>query len=165
MGQLHEPSPSPPFLEVECKSCARIRRFAAGTEAGFALYLINRKLDVGMLPALHIEAVKEGEEPISFGPNSVLVNYGEGWKLQTVPADDYEDEKRVHPNGKKVSPRTKLVNYDPETEVITGSGLKSNFVYFGKILLAFGFMFLLAGTFTLILENLPRLILFLNSSL
>ncbi|KAK2979875.1 hypothetical protein RJ640_024376 [Escallonia rubra] len=34
--------------------------------------------------ALHIEALKEGEEPVSFGPNSVLVDYGDGWKLQTV---------------------------------------------------------------------------------
>ncbi|XP_028104417.1 uncharacterized protein LOC114303497, partial [Camellia sinensis] len=59
------------------------RRFAAGTEAGFAVSLINRKLDGGPM-ALHIEAVKEGEEPVSFGPNSVLVEYGDGWKLQTV---------------------------------------------------------------------------------
>ena len=55
-----------------------------GTEAGFALNLINRKLDDGSPQALYIEAVKEEEEPINFGPKSVLISYGHGWKLQTV---------------------------------------------------------------------------------
>lgn len=75
------------FLEVACRSSGKLRRFAAGAEAGFALNLINRKLGAGTQPSLYIEAVKEGEEPVSFGPNSVLVNYGEGWKLQTVLAE------------------------------------------------------------------------------
>ena len=65
------------FVEVICKSLGRTRRFAAGTEAGFAIYLINKKLDTGVPLALHIEAVKEGEEPVSFGPNAVLVDYGD----------------------------------------------------------------------------------------
>lgn len=72
------------FVEVICKSSRRTRRFAAGTEAGFAICLINKKLDTGVPLAIHIEAVKEGEEPISFGPNAVLVDYGDGWKLETV---------------------------------------------------------------------------------
>lgn len=71
------------FVEVVCKSSGKTRRFASGTEAGFAVSLINRKVEGGPI-ASHIEAVKEGEEPVSFGPNSVLVNYGDGWKLQTV---------------------------------------------------------------------------------
>lgn len=75
------------FLEVACRSSGKLRRFAAGTEAGFASNLINRKLGAGTQPSLYIEAVKEGEEPVSFGPNSVLLNYGEGWKLQTVLAE------------------------------------------------------------------------------
>ncbi|CAK9141776.1 unnamed protein product [Ilex paraguariensis] len=62
----------------------KTRRFAAGTNAGFALNLINRKLESGVPLATHIEAVKGGEEPVSFGPNSVLVDYGHDWKLQTV---------------------------------------------------------------------------------
>lgn len=75
-----------------CKSTGKIRRFAAGTEAGFAVSLINKRLlsDGGgggggnCLLATHVEAVKEGEEePISFGPSSLLVDYGSGWKLQT----------------------------------------------------------------------------------
>lgn len=74
-------------MEVSCRSSGKSRRFAVGTEAGFALNMINQKLGSGAQPALHIEAVKEGEEPVSFGPNSVLVNYGEGWKLQTVSAE------------------------------------------------------------------------------
>lgn len=72
-------------MEVICKSSGKKRRFAAGTEAGFAVDVINRKLDGGVVPLVsRIEAVKEGEEPISFGPNSVLVDYGQGWKLETV---------------------------------------------------------------------------------
>lgn len=55
-----------------------------GTEAGFAVSLINKKLGAGDPLSLHIEAVKEGEEPISFGPSSALVDYGSGWRLQTV---------------------------------------------------------------------------------
>lgn len=72
------------FLEVTCPSSGKVWRFAAGTEAGFAVYLINRKKQVGIPPAFHIEAVKEGEEPVNFGPKAALVNYGEGWKLKTA---------------------------------------------------------------------------------
>lgn len=61
-----------------------MRRFAAGTESGFAIFLINHKLEPRNPHALHIEAVKDGEEPVCFGPNAVLVNYGKGWRLQTV---------------------------------------------------------------------------------
>ena len=71
-------------MEVLCRSSGKVRRFAAGTTAGYALYVINCKLDIGVAPGLHIEAVKEGEEPVVFGPNSILVNYGKGWNLQTV---------------------------------------------------------------------------------
>lgn len=62
-----------------------------GTEAGFAVSVMNRKLDLGLgLPlAIHIEAIKEGQEPITFGPNSVLLNYGDGWTLQTVTDLDF----------------------------------------------------------------------------
>ncbi|XP_076902595.1 uncharacterized protein LOC143557398, partial [Bidens hawaiensis] len=74
----------PSYLEVNCTTSSKIRRFSAGTEAGFAVNLINRKVDGGSPIALYIEAVKEGEEPVSFGPSSVLVSYGHGWKLQTV---------------------------------------------------------------------------------
>ena len=77
------------FLEVVCQSSGKKSRFAAGTKAGFAVFLINKKLGIGFPLALHIEAVKEGEEPISFGPEAVLVNYGNGWKLQTVTEVDF----------------------------------------------------------------------------
>lgn len=76
------------FLEVTCTSSDKPRRFAAGTEAGFAVSLINKKLGNGVKPvALYIEAVKGGEEPVAFGPSSVLVDYGAGWRLQTVTAE------------------------------------------------------------------------------
>ncbi|KAL0458590.1 UNVERIFIED_CONTAM: hypothetical protein Slati_0486200 [Sesamum latifolium] len=89
------------FLEVVCKSSGKNRRFSVGTEAGFAVKLINKKLrnddDGGGgngLLASYIEAVKEGEEePVSFGPSSLLVDYGPGWKLQTV----------IEPHGESLS--------------------------------------------------------------
>ncbi|WRX24454.1 hypothetical protein QQP08_016941 [Theobroma cacao] len=82
------------FVEVICKSSGKKSRFAAGTKAGFAVSLINRKLDIGNPFALHIEAVKQGEEPISFGPDAVLVNYGNGWKLQTVTEADFPGTRK-----------------------------------------------------------------------
>lgn len=78
------------FLEVRCKRSGKTRRFAEGTEAGFAVELINRKLDSRSPLALHIEAIKEAQEPISFGPNAVLIDYGDGWQLQTVTEMDYD---------------------------------------------------------------------------
>lgn len=51
--------------------------------------MINRKLGIGAPVALHIESVREGEEPIIFGPDAVLVNYGNGWNLQTVSEMDF----------------------------------------------------------------------------
>lgn len=77
--------PSPPqYLEVTCSISGKTRRFAAGTDAGFAVALINRNLRGPIQVATHIEAVKDDEEPIAFGPNAILSNFGEGWKLQTV---------------------------------------------------------------------------------
>lgn len=80
-------------MEVECRSSGKVLRFSSGTEAGFAVNLINKRLlndndsdgVKNITLVSHIEAGKEGEEePVSFGPNSVLVNYGPDWKLQTV---------------------------------------------------------------------------------
>ncbi|RZB81459.1 hypothetical protein D0Y65_030953 [Glycine soja] len=87
------PPPSQ-YLEVNCRSSGKIRRFAAGTGAGFAVALINRKLKGTVVAASHIEAVKDGkeEEPIAFGPTSLLSNFGEGWKLQTVTLTDLSSE-------------------------------------------------------------------------
>ncbi|CAI9099134.1 OLC1v1035905C2 [Oldenlandia corymbosa var. corymbosa] len=77
-----------PFLEVTCKRSGKIRRFAYGTEAGFAVKFTNKKSEIdgdpGILLASYVEAVKEGEVPVIFGPNAPLVDYGPGWKLQTV---------------------------------------------------------------------------------
>ncbi|EPS73582.1 hypothetical protein M569_01182, partial [Genlisea aurea] len=78
------------FLEVACKSSGKIIRFAAGAEAGFAVDLINKKLlsyssnGENFSPATHIEAVKEEETAVIFGPTCPLVHYGSGWKLQTA---------------------------------------------------------------------------------
>ncbi|KAG8049186.1 hypothetical protein GUJ93_ZPchr0009g967 [Zizania palustris] len=76
------------FLEVTCRSSGKVRRFAAGTTARYALHAVNRKLAPGSPAALHVEAVKDGEEPVSFGPNGPLGDYGDGWKLQTLTKQD-----------------------------------------------------------------------------
>lgn len=73
---------------MTCRSSGKVRRFAAGTTARYALHAINRKLDPGAPPALHVEAVRDGEEPVSFGPSAALADYGRGWRLQTVTAQD-----------------------------------------------------------------------------
>jgi len=81
-----EEEDSPQFLEVTCKTSGKTLRFAPGTDAGFAVALINRKLKGTVPIATHIEAVKDGkeEETIAFGPNAILSNFGHNWKLQTV---------------------------------------------------------------------------------
>ncbi|CAA2985704.1 Hypothetical predicted protein [Olea europaea subsp. europaea] len=102
---INNPQRYPSFVEVICKSSGKTRRFAVDTDAGFAVNLINKKLrsdvsggDGGNIPlASYIEAVKEGEEeePISFGPRSVLADYGPGWRLQTVVQQN-DDVTGVH---------------------------------------------------------------------
>lgn len=50
--------------------------------------MINKKLGSLKPRVVFIEAAKEGEEPISFGDDACLVNYGHGWKLKTVVDSD-----------------------------------------------------------------------------
>ncbi|XP_020081904.1 uncharacterized protein LOC109705574 [Ananas comosus] len=151
-------SDSKSFLEIACKSSGKVRRFAAGTEARFALYSINRKLTAGTLPALYIEAVKEGEEPVIFGPRTVLVNYGRGWKLQTV-TEEVGDEDARGMQSTSVSNKK-----PPELQSMKKpSGRLTLLTYIGKILLTFAFMFLLGGVLTMFLETLPSLLLFATS--
>jgi hypothetical protein len=64
----------------------KARRFAAGTRASFAIQRINSRSEATEMsqPYSFIEAIKEGEEAVEFGPEAELVSYGEGWKLQAV---------------------------------------------------------------------------------
>ncbi|KAF9670290.1 hypothetical protein SADUNF_Sadunf13G0053100 [Salix dunnii] len=152
------PPPPPPRLEVMCKSLGKTSRFAADTKAGFAVSLINRKLDNGSPFVLHIEAVKDREEPISFGPDAVLVDYGNGWKLQTVTVSDY--------GGVRQSEHFQQIprqSSDGSRPAKTASKPDISFLYMAKILVAFVMLFVLGASFTLALENLPKLILFINS--
>ncbi|MFS7908566.1 hypothetical protein Hanom_Chr01g00084681 [Helianthus anomalus] len=157
------PSVSPSYLEVNCTSSSKIRRFSAGTEAGFALHLINKKLDDGLPVASYIEAVKEGEEPVSFGRNSVLVCYGHGWKLQTV----------TEPEGARARRRSIRRTINRESSPLFSEELHSTksllpsvigVHYFAKVLLAFVLLFVFGAVFTLALENLPRLLILINPS-
>ncbi|XWS64904.1 hypothetical protein CRYUN_Cryun05aG0044200 [Craigia yunnanensis] len=152
-------------MEVVCKSSGKKSRFAAGTKAGFAVSLINRKLGIGALLALHIEAVKEGEEPISFGPDAVLVSYGDGWKLQTVTEVDFSGTGKGE-GVRGVSTQIPIVkNFDGFHPTRRASKPGIDFLYIAKIVFVFILMYVLAGIFVLALDNLPRLILFINSSM
>ncbi|ESR56742.1 hypothetical protein CICLE_v10022640mg [Citrus x clementina] len=147
------------FLEVTCRSSGKKTRYAAGTKSSFAVNLINRKLDLGSPLALHIEAVKEGEEPVNFGPDAVLVDYGTGWKLRTVTEVDYAGVTK----GEGIPAQIESSGGTHPTKRVSKPGISS--LYIAKILLAFILMFMLGAILTIALENLPRLILFINSSM
>lgn len=178
--KVNDDSPHPCFVEVICKSSGKARRFAPGTHASFALNLINNKLlleyssynttsSSSPLLASHIEAVKLGhdsEEPISFGPTATLLDYGPPWILQTVvdthsPSTPLGNEKSVH----------KPTRHSPSVKGSEGhrSAKKTSqplgLLYIGKILLAFLIIFAIGATFTLVLENLPTLLLYMNSNM
>ncbi|KAG2545895.1 uncharacterized protein LOC120649771 [Panicum virgatum] len=139
------PAPPPLFLEVTCRSSGKVRRFAAGTTARYALHAINRKLEPGAPPALHVEAVRDGEEPVSFGPSAALADYGRGWRLQTVTA---QDAPGIHP----APPRADTDSVARET------ARSSTSAYVAKIVLAFVFIFFLGGLFTYLLEVVPEML-------
>ncbi|KAI4342607.1 hypothetical protein MLD38_027214 [Melastoma candidum] len=159
-----ESHPPPPFLVVTCTATGKERRFAAGTAASFAVSLINKKLGSGSPSALYIEAAKAGEEPIAFGPNALLVDYGNGWKLRTVTdIDQYGDDT----SGR--FPQRSTHAHDSGSGGSHGTRAKSsakpviNFVYIGKIVIAFIFIFVMGAFFTLALEYLPLLIQAINT--
>ncbi|KAK9169432.1 hypothetical protein Syun_001572 [Stephania yunnanensis] len=150
------PSASALFIEVNCKSSGNIRRFSAATKAGFALQIINRKLDDGVVPGSYIEAVKEGEESVSFGPTSVLADYGDGWKLQTVVGEGFEREKDVQATHSQFA--TIMDQDDPDIKVRKRTERGNNVLYIGRIFLALSIMALFGSILTWGLENLPSLI-------
>ncbi|XVE90223.1 hypothetical protein DITRI_Ditri20bG0061800 [Diplodiscus trichospermus] len=160
--EVNSPQP-PPFLEVVCESYGKKCRFAAGTKAGFAVSLINRKLGIGAPLALHIEAVKEGEEPISFGPDAVIVSYGNGWKLQTVTEANFPGIGNLQGVQGVSTQIPNIKNFDGSHPTKRASKPGISFLYIAKIVIAFILMFVLAGIFMLALDNLPTLILFINS--
>ncbi|XP_066373942.1 uncharacterized protein [Miscanthus floridulus] len=120
--------PLQPFLEVTCRSSGKVWRFAVGTTARYALHAINRKLEPRAPPALHVEAVRDGKEPVSFSPSAALADYGRGWSLQTVTA---QDATGIHhaPHAERTvpfsPPRRLTVSYVKEvghTQSINGFG-------------------------------------------
>ncbi|XP_022743814.1 uncharacterized protein LOC111294669 [Durio zibethinus] len=156
----------PPFLDVVCKSSGKKSRFAAGTKAGFAVSLINRKLGIGAPLSLHIEAVKEGEEPISFGPDAVLVGYGNGWLLQTVTEVDFPGTRKEEGVEGISTQIPNVKNFDGFHHPTKGASKPGiSYLYIAKIVFAFILMFVLAAIFMLALDSLPTLILFINSSM
>lgn len=132
------------------------------------MYLINSKLGYGVPPALYIEAAKDGEEPISFGPKAVLVNYGDGWKLQTaieeVLKESYEAASQKQQIPKQILSSMKSSERRYIGKPTTGTSPTTSCQYFVKILIAFSLMFLLGGALVLFLENLPWLMQLLSSS-
>ncbi|KAJ8570575.1 hypothetical protein K7X08_037547 [Anisodus acutangulus] len=136
-------------------------RFAAGTEAKFPLKFINGSRIDSILanPSVtYIEAVKDGEVPVIFGPNSILVNYGKGWKLQPVTEtttgfsrgmpDDYAAVRSAY-----VPPVS-----DNSHSARRKSQVALSPINIGKMFLVFILMFLIGAAFTLLLDNLPQLL-------
>ncbi|XP_010521500.1 PREDICTED: uncharacterized protein LOC104800403 [Tarenaya hassleriana] len=164
------PSP-PPFAEVSCKISGKNYRFASGTKAEFAVALINRKLGLVNPRVIYIEAVKEGEEPISFGPHADLVDYGHDWKLNAVNDANHpgtENSDGVPLQIPRKIPSASSGSDDSKSERRSSSpeakeGLSP--VYIGKTLVAFVLMLVLGALFTIALENLPVLISLLDSSM
>ncbi|WCJ43563.1 hypothetical protein M5689_024295 [Euphorbia peplus] len=152
---------SPPqFLEVYCKSSGKTFRFAPGTKAGFAVSLLNKKLQIGSSFISHIEAVKDADEPISFGPDALLLHYGNAWKLRTVTELDFSGATKAD-RIRLIDPNERRTSSSHPANTVSASGTSS--LYFVKILFAFIALFVLGAVFTLALENLPRVILFINS--
>ncbi|XP_078154888.1 maltase-glucoamylase, intestinal protein [Carex rostrata] len=145
-------SSNPLFLEVNCRSSGKIRRFAQGTESSFALRIINSKLEIGDPLALCIAAVKEGEEPVIFGPSAPLSNYGDDWKLETLVNDGEDHTPMKEASFQKAS---KKQNNDIDYSWMV--------TYLGKVLLVFAFMFFIAGVYSYFLAVLPDLISSLGS--
>ncbi|KAF0915148.1 hypothetical protein E2562_034066 [Oryza meyeriana var. granulata] len=137
----------PPFLEVTCRSSGKVRRFAFGTTARYALHAVNRKLAPGDPAALHVEAVKDGEEPVSFGPAAPLADYGDGWKLQTITEQDAP--------GYYQTPAFDTRRDETKQPVKNSLDKETMAAYITKIVLAFVFIFLLGGLFTYLLETVP----------
>ncbi|XP_025624616.1 uncharacterized protein [Arachis hypogaea] len=161
------PSQRVQYLEVNCTSSGKTRRFAESTDAGSAVELINMRLkteEVGLPSALYIEAVKDGEEPIVFGPTSTLVSYGDGWKLQTVTQTDLFRTEIRHRDVRRM-PKQAFglgVLYPERRESKPRVSKPINLLYIFKIVFAFIFIFVLGAIFTLFLDYLPELILFVK---
>ncbi|KAL1805933.1 hypothetical protein ACET3Z_029001 [Daucus carota] len=152
----------PSFVEVVCKSSGKVRRFAAGTDAGFAVSLINKKLLLDNISAKssrsspqlasHIEAVKprhDSEEPISFGPTASLVNYGSPWILQTVVTQPHKPKRTVEGNEGSCSEKK-------ESQPL-------GHLCIGKIALALLIVFVIWKIFLQFLQNLPLLLLYIHN--
>lgn len=60
------------------------KRFAVGTRAGFAVERFNKLIPNDSKPVVCIQAYKEGEEPIEYGPDVELYLYDNSWTLQCV---------------------------------------------------------------------------------
>ncbi|CAA7394870.1 unnamed protein product [Spirodela intermedia] len=118
---------------------------------------MNQKLELGLPRGLGIEGVKDGEEPVRFGPDAILVGCGQGWSLQTA-----FDEAMV--SGAAITSSSVLQNpaYAGAPRKPSGGHITPG--YIGRIALAFVFMFFLGGLLTLFLEYLPALLAFISSS-
>ncbi|XP_004249372.2 uncharacterized protein [Solanum lycopersicum] len=150
------------FVEVICKCTGKTWRFAAGTEAKFALKFINSS-SVDSIPAdqpaTYVEAVKDGEVPVIFGPNSILVSYGKGWKLQPVTETTKGFSRRMPDDYAAARPAYMppvLDNSHSAKRKSQAAALSP--IYIGKILLVFVLMFFIGALFTLLLDNLPQLL-------
>ncbi|KAJ7296502.1 hypothetical protein O6H91_Y118400 [Diphasiastrum complanatum] len=157
----------PPYVEVSSPD-GKVWRFAAGTKAGFAVSRIRSKLPELSSENLCIEAVKEGEEPVDFGPDAELVRYGENWKLRIS-----EDLAKVGsgPNQENVAADSKVepelqgqlrdikdivAEFYPAGKLPKGSKQEFSWDYIQRVVLCCGLMVLFAALLQYVLKSLPK---------
>lgn len=64
---------------------AKKKRFAEGTRAGFVVDRFNKLIPNDTKPVVCVQAHKEGEEPIEYGPEVELqILHDKSWALQSV---------------------------------------------------------------------------------
>ncbi|KAL3683934.1 hypothetical protein R1sor_001956 [Riccia sorocarpa] len=160
-----------PFVEVWTPD-GTVRRFARGTKACFAIERINNRIEDSNVRVDTIEAVKEGEESVEFGPDSELVSYGKDWKLHAVCHSCSAEALRVsseqESNGgpaanhvrrrkkSKAQEIEKLINpadLYPGGVVPQGGPPRSTLVYISNVIMVFGILIGLAAGWVYILES------------
>ncbi|BBN04069.1 hypothetical protein MPTK1_3g01620 [Marchantia polymorpha subsp. ruderalis] len=165
------PFKPPPFVEVWTPD-GTVRRFASGTKAKFAIDRINNRIEDSNVRVDTIESVKEGEESVEFGPDSELVSYGKDWKLNAVchscsaeafrvsseqesnggpPAN--EARKRKKPKAQETQKLFNAADFYPGGVLPQCSPPQNTCVYISNVLIVFGVLFALAGSWVYFLES------------
>ncbi|CAM6039791.1 unnamed protein product [Sphagnum compactum] len=109
MSICTEKQRQPSFVEISGPNGMK-KRFATGTKTSFAVDRFNSILKDPNLPVVCIAAVKEGEDPIEFGPDVELILFDATWTLQIV-------QEAVAPLQSDDTAAEEFTETNPEVEV------------------------------------------------